>query len=286
LRSIVSGGRVGAQFHAKLPVWYDRGIEVKRLVPSGVNAIWVEMRSRVAVEQEVDRMGEAILVVEDEAKIARLLQIELECEGYQVEISSNGLDALERYRAGGFDLILLDVMLPGISGIELLRRIRANDSHTAILLLTAKSSVEDKVSGLDLGANDYITKPFQIEELLARIRAALRLRSTPAESSVDKQWLETADLKLNMATREVTRDGIPIELTPREFDLLVYLLQNKRQVMNREQIVEAVWGYDYYGDTNVVDVYIRYLRRKIDQNHKPELIHTVRGVGYVLKEAP
>ncbi len=231
-------------------------------------------------------MGEAILVVEDEAKIARLLQIELECEGYQVEISSNGLDALERYRAGGFDLILLDVMLPGISGIELLRRIRANDSHTAILLLTAKSSVEDKVSGLDLGANDYITKPFQIEELLARIRAALRLRSTPAESSVDKQWLETADLKLNMATREVTRDGIPIELTPREFDLLVYLLQNKRQVMNREQIVEAVWGYDYYGDTNVVDVYIRYLRRKIDQNHKPELIHTVRGVGYVLKEAP
>lgn len=231
-------------------------------------------------------MGEAILVVEDEAKIARLLQIELECEGYQVEISTNGLDALERYRGGGFDLILLDVMLPGISGIELLRRIRANDSHTAILLLTAKSSVEDKVSGLDLGANDYITKPFQIEELLARIRAALRLRSTSAESSVDKQWLETADLKLNMATREVTRDGIPIELTPREFDLLVYLLQNKRQVMNREQIVEAVWGYDYYGDTNVVDVYIRYLRRKIDQNHKPELIHTVRGVGYVLKEAP
>lgn len=231
-------------------------------------------------------MGEAILVVEDEAKIARLLQIELECEGYQVEISTNGLDALERYRAGGFDLILLDVMLPGISGIELLRRIRANDSHTAILLLTAKSSVEDKVSGLDLGANDYITKPFQIEELLARIRAALRLRSTSAESSVDKQWLETADLKLNLATREVTRDGIPIELTPREFDLLVYLLQNKRQVMNREQIVEAVWGYDYYGDTNVVDVYIRYLRRKIDQNHKPELIHTVRGVGYVLKEAP
>lgn len=231
-------------------------------------------------------MGEAILVVEDEAKIARLLQIELECEGYQVEISSNGLDALERYRAGGFDLILLDVMLPGISGIELLRRIRANDSHTAILLLTAKSSVEDKVSGLDLGANDYITKPFQIEELLARIRAALRLRSTPTESNVDKQWLETADLKLNMATREVMRDGTPIELTPREFDLLVYLMQNKRQVMNREQIVEAVWGYDYYGETNVVDVYIRYLRRKIDQDHKPELIHTVRGVGYVLKEAP
>lgn len=230
-------------------------------------------------------MGEAILVVEDEAKIARLLQIELECEGYRVAIASNGIAALELYREGGFNLILLDVMLPGISGIELLRRIRANDPYTAILLLTAKSSVEDKVSGLDLGANDYITKPFQIEELLARIRAALRQRNAPAECT-QEHWLEAADLKLNIATREVIRGGTLIELTPREFDLLVYLLNNKRQVMNREQIVEAVWGYDYYGDTNVVDVYIRYLRKKIDQGGTPELIHTVRGVGYVLKEAP
>ncbi|MGV2787745.1 response regulator, partial [Clostridium perfringens] len=152
-----------------------------------------------------------------------------------------------------------------------------------VLLLTAKSSVEDKVSGLDLGANDYITKPFQIEELLARIRAALRLqgKQEPKEQAAG-EWLTAADLKLNEGTREVIRDGRRIDLTPREFDLLVYLLKNKRQVLNREQILAAVWGYDYYGDTNVVDVYIRYVRKKIDHDSTSELIHTVRGVGYVL----
>jgi two-component system OmpR family response regulator len=228
-----------------------------------------------------------ILIVEDEVKISRLLEIELESEGYQVTKADNGLDALEAYRSQDVDLILLDVMLPGMSGIELLRRIRAHDTHTAVLLLTAKSSVEDKVSGLDLGANDYITKPFQIEELLARIRAALRLQGAQhsAEQS-DGEWLTAADLKLNEGTREVIRDERRMDLTPREFDLLVYLLKNKRQVLNREQILAAVWGYDYYGDTNVVDVYIRYVRKKIDQDGKPELIHTVRGVGYVLKDTP
>ncbi|OMF81683.1 DNA-binding response regulator [Paenibacillus glucanolyticus] len=228
-----------------------------------------------------------ILIVEDEVKISRLLEIELESEGYQVTKADNGLDALEAYRSQDVDLILLDVMLPGMSGIELLRRIRAHDTHTAVLLLTAKSSVEDKVSGLDLGANDYITKPFQIEELLARIRAALRLQGAQhsAEQS-DGEWLTAADLKLNEGTREVIRDERRMDLTPREFDLLVYLLKNKRQVLNREQILAAVWGYDYYGDTNVVDVYIRYVRKKIDQDGKPELIHTVRGVGYVLKDNP
>jgi two-component system, OmpR family, response regulator len=228
-----------------------------------------------------------ILIVEDEVKISRLLEIELESEGYQVTKADNGLDALEAYRSQDVDLILLDVMLPGMSGIELLRRIRAHDTYTAVLLLTAKSSVEDKVSGLDLGANDYITKPFQIEELLARIRAALRLQGAQhsAEQS-DGEWLTAADLKLNEGTREVIRDERRMDLTPREFDLLVYLLKNKRQVLNREQILAAVWGYDYYGDTNVVDVYIRYVRKKIDQDGKPELIHTVRGVGYVLKDTP
>jgi len=228
-----------------------------------------------------------VLIVEDEAKISRLLEIELESEGYQVTKADNGLDALEAYRSQEVDLILLDVMLPGMSGIELLRRIRAHDSHTAVLLLTAKSSVEDKVSGLDLGANDYITKPFQIEELLARIRAALRLQGkTHPEEEAAGEWLTAADLKLNEGTREVIRDGRRIDLTPREFDLLVYLLKNKRQVLNREQILAAVWGYDYYGDTNVVDVYIRYVRKKIDHGGTQELIHTVRGVGYVLKETP
>ncbi|ETT60570.1 MULTISPECIES: response regulator transcription factor [Paenibacillus] len=230
-------------------------------------------------------MTELILVVEDEVRIARLLQIELECEGYRVSIAGSGHQGLEMYQEQQPDLLLLDVMLPGFSGIELLRRIRAGDPDTPVLLLTAKSSVEDKVSGLDLGANDYITKPFQIEELLARVRAALRLASgRRREEAVNLLMAE--DLELNETTREVKRAGRSIELTPREFDLLVYLLKNKRQVLNREQIMAAVWGYDYYGDTNIVDVYIRYVRKKITLDHQPELIHTVRGVGYVLKDAP
>ena len=231
-------------------------------------------------------MSESILIVEDEEKIARLLQIELGFEGYEITIAKNGLDGLEAYRAGSYDLILLDVMLPGLSGIELLRRIRSSDSQTAVLLLTAKGSVEDKVSGLDLGANDYITKPFVIEELLARIRASLRQRAVHTEPPATEQWLECANLRLNESTREVYREQNAIELTPREFDLLVYLMRNQRQVLSRDQLLTAVWGYAYAGDTNVVDVYIRYVRKKIDNGFSPDLIHTVRGVGYVLKDLP
>jgi len=227
---------------------------------------------------------ESILVIEDEEKILRLLELELEYEGYAVTKARNGAEALETYRSQTWDLLLLDVMLPEMSGIELLRRIRANDKQTPVILLTAKSSVEDKVSGLDLGANDYMTKPFQIEELLARIRAALRLRSQKSEEESEHDWLCLEDLKVNEKSREVKRESIIIELTPREFDLLVYLLKNKRQVLHRNQIIEAVWGYDYYGDTNVVDVYIRYLRKKIDLPSVVPLIQTVRGVGYVMKE--
>ena len=229
-------------------------------------------------------MRESILVAEDEAKIARLLEIELEFEGYRVTKAMDGFQAMELYRTGSWDLIILDIMLPGFSGIEILRRIRSKDKQTTILLLTAKSSVEDKVSGLDLGANDYITKPFQIEELLARIRAALRAKTAAVQETPDIDCLEVSDLKLNEKTREVSRGDQSIELTPREFDLLVYLMTNKKQVLNREQILEAVWGYDFLGDTNVVDVYIRYLRKKIDLPEMPSLIHTIRGVGYVLKE--
>ncbi|WHY35306.1 response regulator transcription factor [Cytobacillus firmus] len=229
-------------------------------------------------------MRESILVAEDEAKIARILEIELEFEGYRVTKAMDGFQAIELYRTGSWDLIILDIMLPGFSGIEILRRIRSKDKQTPILLLTAKSSVEDKVSGLDLGANDYITKPFQIEELLARIRAALRVKTAAAEKTPAIDCLEVSDLKLNEKTREVSRGDQSIELTPREFDLLVYLMTNKKQVLNREQILEAVWGYDFLGDTNVVDVYIRYLRKKIDLPEMPSLIHTIRGVGYVLKE--
>lgn len=229
-------------------------------------------------------MRESILVAEDEAKIARILEIELEFEGYRVTKAMDGFQAMELYRTESWDLIILDIMLPGFSGIEILRRIRSKDKQTPILLLTAKSSVEDKVSGLDLGANDYITKPFQIEELLARIRAALRVKTAADQETPAIDCLELSDLKLNEKTREVSRGNQFIELTPREFSLLVYLMTNKRQVLNREQILEAVWGYDFLGDTNVVDVYIRYLRRKIDLPELPSLIHTIRGVGYVLKE--
>lgn len=227
--------------------------------------------------------NESILIVEDEEKILRLLELELEYEGYRVMKANNGIDALELYRGHSWDLILLDIMIPGISGIELLRRIRSNDSHTPVILLTAKGSVEDKVSGLDLGANDYITKPFQIEELLARIRATLRTNHYQAKPS-EVEWLEVADLRVNEKTREIVRGKEQIDLTPREFDLLVYLMKNTRQVLSRDQILEAVWGYDYLGDTNVVDVYIRYIRKKVDLPQFSPLIQTVRGVGYVLKE--
>lgn len=230
--------------------------------------------------------NEAILVVEDEEKIARVLQLELEYEGYEVEKALDGYEALEKYRTKKWDLILLDVMLPGINGIDLLRRIRSGDQLTPIIMLTAKDSVDDKVTGLDLGANDYVTKPFEIEELLARIRAVLRLASLKNKTEQENEdFLQIANLKVNEKTREVIRDNNEIELTPREYDLLIYLLKNKRQVLNREQILEAVWGFDFYGDTNVVDVYIRYLRKKIDVEGLEPLIHTVRGVGYVLKES-
>ncbi|WP_322905842.1 response regulator transcription factor [Paenibacillus campi] len=230
----------------------------------------------------------SILIVEDEHKISRLLQIELEAEGYEVSQAYNGAQAWDLYREGVWDLVLLDVMLPELSGIEILRRIRATDLSTMVILLTARDAVEDKVAGLDLGANDYVTKPFQIEELLARIRAAIRLRAQQLDHAADtvaaSDWLIAGDLRLNEGTREVERGGQSVELTPREFELLTYLLKHKRQVLQRDQILAAVWGYDYYGDTNVVDVYIRYVRKKIDQGHAHELIHTVRGVGYVLRE--
>ncbi|MCR2821659.1 response regulator transcription factor [Lederbergia panacisoli] len=225
-----------------------------------------------------------ILIVEDEEKIARLLEIELTSEGYETEKVYDGMEGFAIFQKEKWDLILLDVMLPGLSGIELLRRIRSTELNIPVILLTAKDSVEDKVAGLDLGANDYITKPFQIEELLARIRAALRLNLQQAPSVKDFNWLEFSDLKLSEDTREVYRGEDLIELTPREFDLLAFLLKNARHVLNREQLLNGVWGYDYFGDTNVVDVYIRYLRNKLDKPYDRALIHTVRGIGYVLKD--
>ncbi|CEG22292.1 Response regulator ArlR [Planococcus massiliensis] len=225
-------------------------------------------------------MEERILIVEDEKSIARVLELELTFEGYQTGVALTGAEGLIQFREHEWDLVLLDLMLPEIHGLDVLKRIRSAGSEIPVILLTAKDDVKDKVAGLDLGANDYVTKPFEIEELLARIRACLRLSTGKKNTDL----LVFHELQLNTATREVVRKNRQIELTPREFDLLLYLMQNPQQVLSREQVLNAVWGYDYYGDTNVIDVYIRYLRKKIDAGEGTTYIQTVRGVGYVLKE--
>ena len=229
-------------------------------------------------------MDKRILIIEDEEKIARVLTLELNHEGYQTESAFTGKTGLERAEAQDWDLILLDVMLPELNGIEVLRRFRKKNVHTPVILLTARDAVPDKVNGLDHGANDYVTKPFEIEELLARIRACFRSRTGGGITVAKEDILTIHDLQLELGTRDILRAGKRIELTSREFDLLVYLLQNKNQVLSRDQIISHVWGYDFSGDTNVVDVYIRYLRKKIDYPYDVPLIHTYRGVGYSLKE--
>ncbi|MBR5752055.1 MAG: response regulator transcription factor [Clostridia bacterium] len=221
-----------------------------------------------------------ILLVEDEEKLARFVELELTHEGYQVDKAFDGRTGLDMAESGKHDLILLDIMLPGLNGLEVLRRLRRS-SHTPVIMLTARDAVMDKVTGLDTGADDYVTKPFSIEELLARIRAALRKNA--GDGGADSQ-LYCGDLTMDAARRRVERAGREIELTGREFALLKYFLENKTYVLTREQLLEKVWGYEYLGETNVVDVYVRYLRNKIDEDHEKKLLHTVRGVGYVLKE--
>ena len=224
-------------------------------------------------------MGARILVIEDEVKFARFVEMELTYEGYSVTKAFEGRTGLELAEKEHFDLILLDVMLPGLNGIEVLRRIR-RVSSVPIIMLTARDSVMDKVSGLDLGADDYITKPFAIEELLARIRAALRKQTRSPQSPV----LSAGLLRLDPHSRQVRYGDIPIELTKREFDVLQYLLENKGIVVTREALLENVWGFDFAGETNAVDVYIRFLRSKIDEVFGIKLISTVRGVGYVIRD--
>ena len=225
-------------------------------------------------------MVERILIVEDEKSIARVLELELKFEGYETGVAHTGSEGLIQFREQDWDLVLLDLMLPEIHGLDVLKRIRSSGAAIPVILLTAKNNVKDKVAGLDLGANDYVTKPFEIEELLARIRACLRLSNGNGNSALHR----FCDLEMNESTRDVKRNGRMIELTPREFDLLLYLIKNPQQVLSREQVLNAVWGYDYYGDTNVIDVYIRYLRKKVDAGERSTYIQTVRGVGYVLKE--
>lgn len=230
-------------------------------------------------------MKDKVLIVEDEKNIARVLQLELEFEGYAVDIAYTGIDGLIKYREQKWDLVLLDLMLPGLNGLDVLRRIRATEDETPVILLTAKNNTEDKVTGLDLGANDYVTKPFEIEELLARVRSAIRFAKSPTPVPIlDENVHIFESLLLNEQTREITNSGMSINLTPREYDLLLYMMKHPNQVLTREQLLDAVWGFDYYGDTNVVDVYIRYVRKKLEENQQSSHIQTVRGVGYVLKE--
>ena len=224
-------------------------------------------------------MKTKILIIEDEEKFARFVEMELTYEGYEVSKAHHGRTGLEMAESGDYDLVLLDVMLPGLSGMEVLRRLRRTSSVPEIML-TARDSVMDKVSGLDSGADDYITKPFAIEELLARIRNVLR--KAPARS--ESQILRAGEVALDPGSRQVTVQGVPVDLTKREFDLLHYLLENKGLVLSRETILEKVWGFDFEGETNAVDVYIRFLRSKIDEAFGVKLISTVRGVGYVIRD--
>ncbi|MDN3020139.1 response regulator transcription factor [Paenibacillus sp. BSR1-1] len=231
-------------------------------------------------------MKQRILVVEDEKQIAKILKLELEFEGYEVAVAYDGKAGLQAAQNDKLDLILLDVMLPEMNGIEVLRRIRKENTILPVILLTARNMTMDKVAGLDQGANDYITKPFEIEELLARVRSCLRQNSLAAKAvQPENPLLSFKDLTVNLDTREVTRGEASITLTPKEFDLLVYLLSNKNRVVTRENILVNVWEYEYEGETNVIDVFIRHLRKKIEEGFSdPTIIQTVRGIGYTVRE--
>ena len=221
-----------------------------------------------------------ILIIEDEEKIARFVELELQHEGYAAEKAQDGRMGLDKALSEPFDLILLDVMLPQLNGLEVLRRLRQKKA-TPVILLTARDAVMDKVSGLDAGADDYVTKPFAIEELLARIRVALKKKAAPA---TETEKLAAHGVVLDVDRHEVTVHGEPVELTNREFSLLRHLMQNKNLVLSREHLLQEICGYDYVGETNAIDVYVRYLRTKIDDRYGIKLITTVRGVGYAIKE--
>ena len=221
-----------------------------------------------------------ILVVDDERAVRESLRRALELEGYEIELAEDGREALERLEADSQpDALVLDVLMPGVDGLEVCRRLRRAGSRLPVLMLTARDAVENRVAGLDAGADDYVTKPFALEELLARIRALLRRTTNGAGET-----LRFADLELDPGTREVRRGGELIELTRTEFSLLELFMRNPRQVLTRSIIFERVWGYDFGYGSNSLDVYIGYLRRKTEAGGKPRLIHTVRGVGYALRE--
>ena len=230
--------------------------------------------------------GRKVLIVEDEKRIARFLQMELEHEGCVAVTEDNGSRACERIAGESYDIVLLDVMLPGMDGFAVCRRVR-EFSQVPIIMLMARDDIEDKVQGLDIGADDYITKPFATPELLARMRVALRRQGAGGlsmDSAEGGEVLSVRNLSMYPVRHEVMVGDVPVELTKKEYDLLEYMLRNKRIVLSRDKILSNVWGYEYVGDTNVVDVYIRYLRQKLDDRFGEKYIHTMRGVGYVVKE--
>ncbi len=224
-------------------------------------------------------MRERILIIEDEERILQFLKRGLAYEGYHVDVAEDGNAGLTQARETPPDLVVLDWMLPGLDGLEVCKRLRAGGG-VPILMLTAKDAVHDRVEGLDAGADDYLVKPFEFEELLARIRALLR-RAKPEGPEV----LAFGDLRLDTGTHQAYRGERPIELTAKEYELLELFLRHPRQVLTREVIYDRVWGYDFGGESNIIEVYVRYLRQKMEETGEPRLIHTVRGVGYVLRES-
>ncbi|MDI9498675.1 MAG: response regulator transcription factor [Bacillota bacterium] len=226
-----------------------------------------------------------ILYIEDERAIARFVELELRHEGYQVRLAHDGPGGLALAQNEAWDVILLDIMLPGLSGLEILRRLAADGAHAPVIMLTAKDDSSDTVQGLDAGASDYLTKPFAIEELLARIRRVLRERPRPG-SDAPATRLQAGRLCLDLPARSAMVDGEPLELSRTEYDLLAFFVSHPDQVFTRDEILNAVWGPNFYGDTGNVDVYVRYLRAKIDDVYNMQIIRTVRGVGYGLKRQP
>lgn len=221
-----------------------------------------------------------LLVVEDEIHLQNIIKKRLVKAGYSVDACGDGIEALDYLAVSPYDAVILDIMLPGMSGIDVLKTIRREGNHVPVLFLTARDGIEERVEGLDCGADDYLVKPFAFEELLARIRVMIRRQSeTPTDELV------LADLKMDVRSRVVTRGGKIIELSGKEFSMLEYLMRNQGRVLSRDQIEQHVWDFDYEGGSNMVDVYIRYLRKKLDEGHEKKLIHTVRGAGYVMRES-
>ena len=219
-----------------------------------------------------------LLVVEDEKKLNELITKKLKKEYYGVDSCFDGEEAIRYVEGTEYDAVILDIMLPKLDGFEVIKRIRAKKNKVPILLLTARDNIDDKVKGLDYGADDYLVKPFIFEELMARIRVLLRRNSGNADNIIT-----IANLKVDLDAKTVFRDDLLIKLSGREYSILEYLIRNKGKILSRERIEDHIWNYDYEGGTNVIDVYIRYLRKKIDDNYTPKLIHTIRGLGYVLR---